>query len=49
MKMRDHTAKKRATRHVARHATRSDGANLPRMYLFLELFVDKDIPQRSTK
>jgi len=49
MKMRHSIGKKRASRDVSRRASRHNAMNLPRVYLFLELFVDKDIPQRSTK
>jgi hypothetical protein len=39
---------------VARRTARKDHAalancSLPRLFLFLELFVDRDIPQRSLK
>jgi hypothetical protein len=49
MKMRNSTCKRPAQRAAARRASRNDEVNLPRMFLFLELFVDKDIPHRSTK
>jgi hypothetical protein len=44
MKMRNTNGKK-----PARRTSRSGVVNMPRMFLFLELFVDKEIPQRSTK
>jgi hypothetical protein len=47
MKMR--TSKKPAGREVSRRASRTEAMNLPRVFLFLELFVDREIPQRSTK
>ena len=49
MKMRNSIGKKRSARVPARHASRHEGLSLPRVFLFLELFVDKDLPQRSTK
>ena len=49
MKMRTSLGKKRVARNAARQSLHSDGISLPRVFLFLELFVDKDIPQRSTK
>ena len=49
MKMRNPIARKPPTRQASRHTSQSSGVNLPRIYLFLELFVDKDIPHRSTK
>ena len=45
MKMRN--TKKHVVRTVSRNA--AQGLNLPRLFLFLELFVDRDIPNRSTK
>ena len=45
MKMRNSTGKKVAPRKAVRH----ESLNLPRVYLFLELFVEKDITGRSTK
>jgi hypothetical protein len=50
MKTRNSTGlKKRATRDVSRRTSPHDVINAPRLYLFLEVFVDKAIPQRSTK
>ena len=49
MKMQTTAGKKPATRTASRRASRSDTIDLPRMFLFLELFVDKDIQQRSGK
>jgi hypothetical protein len=49
MKMRNSIGKKAVTRDASRRTSRNDSVNMPRMFLFLELFVDKDIPQRSTK
>jgi len=49
MKMQTTAGKKPATRTASRRASRSDTIDLPRMFLFLELFVDKDIHQRSGK
>jgi hypothetical protein len=49
MKMHSSNGKKAAVRDVTRRASRNVAMNLPRMFLFLELFVDKDIPERSTK
>jgi hypothetical protein len=49
MKMRNSIGKKPAARVVSRRASGSEMMNLPRVFLFLELFVDKDISQRSTK
>jgi hypothetical protein len=48
MKMRNSNDKKSVTRDISRRVSRNE-VNLPRMFLFLELFVDKDIPQRSSK
>jgi hypothetical protein len=47
--MRHTNGKKRMARHEPRRASRSEPMNLPRTFLFMELFVDKDIPHRSTK
>ncbi len=44
MKMRTTNGKKPAGREVSRQTSRSEVMNLPRVFLFLELFVDKDIP-----
>ena len=49
MKMRNSIGKKPVARVVSRRASGSEVMNLPRVFLFLELFVDKDISQRSTK
>jgi hypothetical protein len=49
MKMRNSIGKKPAGREVSRRASGSEAVNLPRMFLFLELFVEKEIPERSTK
>jgi hypothetical protein len=49
MKMRNSIGKKSAGRVTARRAPGAEAISLPRMFLFLELFVDKDIPGRSTK
>jgi len=46
MKVRNSTCKKLLPRKAARH---DQHINLPRIYLFLELFVEKEIPGRSTK
>lgn len=48
MKMRTAVVKKPVSRHASRTAG-TESLNLPRLFLFLELFVDRDIPQRSTK
>ncbi|HEX4085276.1 MAG TPA: hypothetical protein VHY22_10220 [Chthoniobacteraceae bacterium] len=45
MKMRNPTAKKIGPRKAVRH----ENLNLPRVYLFLELFVEKEISGRSAK
>ena len=47
MKMRNPTIKKAA--RPARRAAPAEMMNLPRVFLFLELFVEKDIAERSTK
>jgi len=47
MKMRNSTAKKSGARQVSARPSRGELINLPRVYLFLELFVD--IPGRSSK
>jgi hypothetical protein len=49
MKTQNSIAKKRATRHFARHQSGHNEVDLPRLYLFLELFVDKAIPACSDK
>ncbi len=49
MKMRNSIGKKRAARVLRRDGNRGEMLNLPRLFLFFELFVDKDIPERSTK
>lgn len=49
MKMQNSTDKRRAQRSVSRRAAANEALNLPRLFLFLELFVEKDIPYRSTK
>jgi hypothetical protein len=50
MKMRNSSGKKRASRDMAHRASsRHAAVNVPRLYLFMEVFVDKDIPDRSTK
>jgi hypothetical protein len=46
MKMRNSSIGKKPG---ARRALRAEVLNLPRVFLFLELFVDKDISSRSTK
>ncbi|MGA3170021.1 MAG: hypothetical protein ABSE62_03325 [Chthoniobacteraceae bacterium] len=46
MKMRNSSNGKKLG---ARRAPRTEVLNLPRLFLFLELFVDKDISSRSTK
>jgi hypothetical protein len=49
MKIRNSSGKKTAPREASRRTSRCETINLPRMFLFLELFVDKDIPHRSMK
>jgi len=49
MKMRNSIGKKRAGREAARRVSGTEALSLPRLFLFLELFVDKEIPERSTK
>jgi hypothetical protein len=49
MKMRNSVGKPRAARNAPRSAAGNEVMNLPRVFLFLELFVEKDIPGRSTK
>ncbi len=49
MKMQHSTAKKRAGREASRRASQYEVMNMPRLYLFLELFVEKEIPGRSGK
>ncbi len=49
MKMRNSIGKKRAGREASRRSSDITGMNLPRLFLFLELFVEKEIPERSTK
>jgi hypothetical protein len=49
MKMRNSVGKKGTGREAARHVSSCEGMSLPRLFLFLELFVAKDIPERSTK
>jgi hypothetical protein len=48
MKMRNSNGKK-AAKDVSRRASRAESLNLPRIFLFLELFVDKDVQGQSTK
>ena len=47
MKMRTPAGKKAV--RPARRAARAEVMSLPRVFLFLELFVEKEIPERSTK
>jgi hypothetical protein len=49
MKMQTSADKRRVQRSASRRAAGSETMNLPRMFLFLELFVEKDIPGRSNK
>jgi hypothetical protein len=49
MKMRNSIGKRHAGRETSRRASASEVLSLPRLFLFLELFVDKEIPERSTK
>jgi hypothetical protein len=49
MKMRSSITKKRGGRVASRRSSGNEIISLPRMYLFLEVFVDKEIPERSTK
>ena len=50
MKMRNSSiGKKPAGRQAARRSSGIDTMNLPRLFLFLELFVEKELPERSTK
>ncbi len=49
MKMHTSIGKKPVSRDAARRTSRIEALNLPRVFLFLELFVDKDIPYRSNK
>jgi len=45
MKMRNTSNGKKP----AARGSRTQALNIPRLFLFLELFVDKEIGQRSTK
>jgi hypothetical protein len=47
MKMRNSSGKK--TARAAKRTARAEAINLPRMFLFLELFVEKDLAERSSK
>jgi hypothetical protein len=49
MKMQNSVGKPRPARNASRRAAGNEVMNLPRLFLFLELFVEKDIPERSTK
>jgi hypothetical protein len=49
MKMRNSIGKRRAGREASRRASQLDVLSLPRLFLFLELFVEKEIPERSAK
>jgi hypothetical protein len=49
MKMRNSHGKKPAAREDVRRASRAEAINLPRLFLFLEVFVEKDLPGRSAK
>jgi hypothetical protein len=49
MKMRNSIGKKSAAREDVRRASRADAINLPRLFLFLEVFVEKEISGRSAK
>jgi len=49
MKMRNSVGKKTPSRDLSRRASRSEALNMPRLFLFLELFVEKEIPGRSAK
>ena len=47
-------AQVKTTSRIARRTVRKEqsavvNCSLPRLFLFLELFVDRDIPQRSLK
>jgi hypothetical protein len=41
--------KKTTARDAGRQTSRAEVLNLPRVFLFLELFVEKELPGRSTK
>jgi hypothetical protein len=49
MKMRNSPGKKPAAREMVRRASRADAINLPRLFLFLEVFVEKEVSERSAK
>ncbi len=44
MKMPNSQGKPRPRRGIARKTTGIDSMNLPRLFLFLEVFVEKDLP-----
>jgi hypothetical protein len=48
MKIRNTTVKRRTGRAVSRHSTGA-AMNLPRLFLFLEVFVEKEVPGRSAR
>jgi hypothetical protein len=48
MKMQTSAGKRRTQRSAAQKAAGLETMNLPRLFLFLEVFVEKDIPL-STK
>jgi hypothetical protein len=49
MKFRNSNDKKLAGKDAARRVSRADTLNLPRVFLFLEVFVEKEVSGRSTK
>jgi hypothetical protein len=49
MKTQTSIAKKRVVHRTSRPQSGRPGINLPRLFLFLEVFVEKEIPGRSTK
>jgi hypothetical protein len=49
MKIRNSTGKKPGARESVHRASRVDALNLPRVFLFLEVFVEKEVAGRSTK
>jgi hypothetical protein len=44
MKMQSSAGKRRTQRSATRKAAGLDTLNLPRLFLFMEVFVEKDIP-----
>jgi hypothetical protein len=47
MKMQTSTGKRCVQRGASQKAARIETMNLPRLFLFLEVFVEKDIPLSS--